>query len=210
MSVTMIHQNATDFAPTAVSIKQQTSTHYTVPFTGPIGEIHEYRELIGILALANELDEIYIQLSSPGGNLDTCDYLCRRMDECDAKITVEIGMTCASAASAIALHADSWVIYDSSTMMIHSCSYTPGYGKETDIWRTAQFTKQVNEGWIKRTYTGFLFEDEITDILEHGKDLYLHADDLRDRLPEYSEYRKKCKTKKIEEIIQYWEERSAA
>ena len=61
--------------------------------------------------------------------METCDYLCRRMDECEAKITVEIGFTCASAASAIALQADDWVIYDSSTMMIHSCSYSPGTEK---------------------------------------------------------------------------------
>lgn len=40
-----------------------------------------------------------------------------------------------------------------------------------------------------RTYAGFLTEDEFEQILDNGKDLYFYADDLRERLPRYAEYR---------------------
>jgi len=198
------------FRPKNILAKQRVLTQYIVPLTGPIGEIHEYGELINILAHAGEEDQVYIQLSSPGGSLETCDYLCRRMDECEAHITVEIGMTCASAASAIALQADDWVIYDSSTMMVHACSYSPGYGKESDIRSRVEYTERLNREWLERTYLGFLWEDEMIEALDYGKDLYLFADDLRERLPLLKEYRKTSKAREIEEILHYWEQQEAA
>lgn len=198
------------YHPKNILAKQRASTQYVIPLTGPIGEIHEYGEFVSILAHAGEEDQVYIQLSSPGGSLETCDYLCRRMDECEAHITVEIGMTCASAASAIALQADDWVIYDSSTMMVHSCSYSPGYGKESDIRSRVEYSERLNREWLERTYQGFLWEDEMIEALDYGKDLYLFADDLRERMPLLKEYRKASKARKIEEILQYWEQQEAA
>lgn len=198
------------YRPKNIIAKQRASTQYVVPLTGPIGEIHEYVEFVNILAHAGEEDQVYVQLSSPGGSLETCDYLCRRMEECEAHITVEIGMTCASAASAIALQADDWVIYDSSTMMVHSCSYSPGYGKESDIRSRVEYTERLNREWLERTYQGFLWEDEMIEVLDYGKDFYLFADDLRERMPLLKEYRKASKARKIEEILQYWEQQEAA
>lgn len=186
--------------------KARSSTRYTIPITGPIGEIYEYGELVSILADATEEDEVYIQLSSPGGSLETCDYLCHRMDECEAKIIVEIGFTCASVASAIALQADDWVIYDSSTMIIQPCSYSPGYGKESDIRAITEYMDRVNLGWMERTYQGFLFEDEIFEAVDCGKNLYLYANDLRERMPLFKEYRKQCKAQRIEKIIRHWDQ----
>jgi ATP-dependent protease ClpP protease subunit len=196
--------------PMNVITKARNSFQYVIPVTGPIGDIHEYGELVHILASATDEDEIYIRLSSPGGNMETCDYLCRRMDECEAKITVEIGFTCASAASAIALQADDWVIYDSSTMIIEPCSYSPGYGKESDVRGRVAFMDRVNLEWVERSYQGFLIEDELIDVLDNGKHLYFFADDLRERMPLYDEYRKACKAREIEEILQYWKDQGAA
>lgn len=203
-------QLESSFHPKNILAKQRVSTQYVVPLTGPIGEIHEYGDLVNILNNAGEEDQVYIQLSSPGGSLETCDYLCHRMEECEAHITVEIGMTCASTASAIALQADDWVIYDSSTMMIQSCSYSPGYGKESDIRARTEYMERLNREWIERTYQGFLSEDEIIEAVDYGKDLYLYANDLRERMPLFKEYRKGCKARRIEEIMQYWEQQEAA
>lgn len=186
--------------PKHILARQRTQMLFTVPITVPIGEIDEFGEEVEILASAGEEDEVYIQLSSPGGSLETCDYLCRRMDECEATIVVEIGLTCASAASAIALHADEWVIHDSSTMMVHACSYSPGYGKESDVRLSVAYTERVNREWVQRTYAGFLTEDEFVAILDNGKDLYFFADDLRERLPKYAEYRAEREAEFAEEF----------
>jgi ATP-dependent protease ClpP protease subunit len=192
------------YRPKNIIAKKRASTQYVVPLTGPIGEIHEYSEFFNILAHAGEEDRVYIQLSSPGGSLETCDYLCRRMDECEAHITVEIGLTCAFTASAIALQADAWVIYDSSSMIIHSTSYSLGHGKESDIRSKMEYMERVNRQWIERTYSGFLYEDEMYDALAYGTAIYLYADDLRERMPLFQDYRKQCKALQIEEIMHQW------
>lgn len=51
------------------------------------------------------------------------------------------------------------------------------------------YTERINREWVERTYAGFLTADEFTQILDNGKDLYFYADDLRERLPLYAEYR---------------------
>ncbi|MNT77244.1 hypothetical protein D3C72_2163390 [compost metagenome] len=95
-------------------------------------------------------------------------------------------------------------------MMVHACSYSPGYGKESDIRSRVEYTERLNREWLERTYQGFLWEDEMIEALDYGKDLYLFADDLRERMPLLKEYRKTSKARKIEEILQYWEQQQAA
>ena len=121
------------------------------------------------------------------------------MDECEAEIIAEIGFTCASAASAIALHADDWIIHKSSTMMIHACSYSPGYGPESVIRTSVAFTERVNREWVYSTYRGFLTDEEFVAILDNGKDLYFYADDLLERLPKYAAYRAEQEEKELAE-----------
>jgi len=196
--------------PKNIIARQRLAMEYVVPITTVIGEIDEFGEEVQILSLALPEDEVIIQLSSPGGSLETCDYLCRRMDECQAKITVEIGLTCASAASAMALHADEWLIHDSSTMMVHACSYSPGYGKESDVRASVAYTERLNREWVERTYRGFLTPDEFVAILDNGKDLYFFADDLRERLPKYAAYRAEIEEQQYNEMQEFFEQQQAA
>lgn len=175
--------------PKRITARQKVITEYVMPFTTPIGDIDEFGEEIEILTYAAEDDVVIMPISSPGGSLETCVYLCRRIRECAATIYAEIGLTCASAASAIALQADDWIIDDDSTMMIHACSYSPGYGTESAVRASVAYTERINREWVKRVYAGFLTDEEFLQILDHGKDLYFFADDLRDRLPKYQAYR---------------------
>jgi hypothetical protein len=111
------------------------------------------------------------------------------MDDCKAPIIAELGLTVASAASALMLHADEWRIHDSSTAMSHACSYSPGWGKEVDVRASVVHTERINREWVERSYRGYLSVEDILSVLV-GIDLYFYADDLRERLPKYQEYRK--------------------
>lgn len=174
--------------PQRVLTRTINSTEYKVRLARPITEIDDFADEIMVFEQANPDDVVVVQVSSPGGSLETCDFLCRRMNECAAPIVVEIGLTCASAASALMLQADDWIIHDSSTVMIHACSYSPGWGKEVDVFSSATYTNRINREWVERTYRGFLSDSELLSVLD-GKDLYFYADDLRERLPKYKEYR---------------------
>lgn len=175
--------------PKRVLTRSFTNTEYKIRLARPITEIDDFEEEIMALESAQANEIVFVQLSSPGGSLETCDFLCRRMNECEAPIVVEIGLTCASAASAMMLQADDWIIHDSSTAMVHNCSYSPGYGKEIDVFASAEYTRRISREWVERTYRGFLTEEELIEVIDNGKDLYFYADDLRERLPKYKKYR---------------------
>jgi hypothetical protein len=90
-------------------------------------------------------------------------------------------------------------------MMIHACSYSPGYGKESDVRLSVAYTERINREWVERTYAGFLTDEEFVQILDYGRDLYFHADDLRDRLPKYAAYRAEKEEQEMAEMKQYFE-----
>ncbi len=174
--------------PRRVVTRSYMNTEYKIRIARPITDIDDFDEEIAALEEAEENSLVYMQVSSPGGSLETCDFICNRMDECRAPIIAEIGFLAASAASAIVLKADDWVVNDSSTLMIHGCSWSPGYGRESEIRTSVSHTERINREWLERTYRGFLSEEQFAKVMD-GKDLYLYADDLREMLPKYKEYR---------------------
>lgn len=36
-------------------------------------------------------------------------------------------------------------------MMIHACSYSPGYGKESDVRLSVAYTERINREWVVLT-----------------------------------------------------------
>lgn len=199
--------------PRRVLTRVHQHVEYTIRLTRLITEIDDFEEEIMALEEATENDIVIMQVSSPGGDLETCDFLCRRMQECRAPIVVEVGLMAASAASAIVLQADELIVHDSSAMLVHACSYSPGFGREADIFGAATYTNKMNREWLERTYSGFLTKEEIRQILD-GKDLYLYADDLRERFPKYVAYREEQsqakEQKEYERVMEILEQQEAA
>jgi uncharacterized protein YacL (UPF0231 family) len=54
-------------------------------------------------------------------------------------------------------------------------------GKGAEMFAQVSFEKKLVDKMMKKVYSGFLSEDEITDILE-GKDLWLDGDEVVTRL----------------------------
>ena len=188
--------------PKKIATRTVSSTQYRIRLTGVVGSIESYADEIEILENATENDQVLIQISSPGGSLETCDFFVRRMIECRAHIIVEIGMMAASAASAFVLQADDWIIGPSSTLMIHPMSYGIPWGKESDVRLEADIGDRMNREFFTRTYAGFLSEEEIETALKFGQDLYFFADELEVRLKAYDEYREQQVTAEVEEAAQ--------
>jgi hypothetical protein len=91
-------------------------------------------------------------------------------------------------------------------MMIHACSYSPGYGTESAVRASVAYTERINREWVKRVYAGFLTDEEFLQILDYGKDLYFFADDLRERLPKYAKYREEREAKEYAEMQKFFEQ----
>jgi ATP-dependent protease ClpP protease subunit len=185
-----------------VSIKYIPVREITIRITRPITKPDDFLEEIEALNGATEFDVVKIHIETDGGEVGTANELCRAIRNCDATTIGVIGISCASAGSAIALACDHWEVDELSTLMIHEFSYSPGWSKSSNISSIADFTKKLNEKWLRETYTGFLTEAEIKDCL-HGEDKFFLADELKIRLEKYSNYRtKKENCEFIEEEVE--------
>ena len=183
-----------------ISQNQQGWSKFIVRMHNPIGAASEYANLFNLLDSAGEDDEIKLDLSSPGGSLDTCILLRRAIKDCAASVTCRIGPTCASAAGAIALACDGWEVDDMSTMMVHTGSFAPGYGKVHDIHAASAHTLEQIRRFVRSTYKNFLTDVEIDAVLD-GKEMYIGPEELEERLVVYSEAREVEYRQHFEEMM---------
>lgn len=183
-----------------ISQNQQGWSKFIVRMHNPIGPAAEYANLFNLLDSASEDDEIKLDLSSPGGSLDTCILLRRAIKDCAAPVTCRIGPTCASAAGAIALACDGWEVDDMSTMMVHTGSFAPGYGKVHDVHAASAHTLEQIRRFVRSTYNNFLTDAEIEAVLD-GKEMYIGPEELEDRLGKYSEAREVEYRQHFEEMM---------
>lgn len=172
-----------------IMVRQRTVYDYDVRLARPITDPDDFSEEFQMLATAGPDDTIRMKILSPGGSVDTCLMITKAMRECEAPILGWIGPTCASAASVIALECDEWEIDDMSTLMIHNGSFGPGFGKTKDILAYTQHTDKMLERFLRLTYTGFLTEEEILQVID-GKELYFDVETgLAERLMAFAAYR---------------------
>lgn len=184
-----------------IMVRQRTSHNFDVRLARPITEPDDFAEEFQLFANAGPEDRIKLKILSPGGSVDTCIMLTKAMRECEAPIIGWIGPTCASAGSAIALACDEWEVDDMSTLMIHNGSFGPGWGKAKDILAYTQHTDKMLERYVRLTYTGFLSEEEIVQVID-GKELYFDIENgLIERLISYAKYREEQESSHIEEEV---------
>ena len=163
-------------------------TEYNLYLHGKIGDADDFMEHFSVYKMANEGDIIRLYITSEGGSLATGMEYIRHMKECQAPIIGILGLEVASMASAIALECDEIEVDDMSTMLVHSFSYGAA-GTEASVYNQASFNKKLNERWIRKHYSGFLDDDQFSDIFK-GVDILLGADEIMERWGSLQEYRK--------------------
>lgn len=170
-----------------ILVNQHVVNEYRLRLTRPITEIDDFEDEFQLFASAGDRDIIYMDVVTPGGQLDTAHMLCRAIAETPATTIAYIGPTCASAGTAIALACDEWEIDDMSSFMIHTGSY--GYvGMAPHIEANVRHNTKMMERFVRNSYTGFLTEEEILSVLK-GVELYFEGEELANRLESYAEYR---------------------
>ena len=170
-----------------VSVMTRQVCEYNIRLARQITDPDHFYEEFQVLKQATEDDIVTMDVVSPGGSLDTCVLFTRAMRKCAAPIMAYIGPTCASAAGAIALNADGWEIDEMSSLMVHTGSFGVG-GKTRDVVNHALHQQKMVERFVNLTYSGFLTEEEIEQVL-NGKEFYFEGDDLAQRLENLQAYR---------------------
>lgn len=170
-----------------ILVNQHVVNEYRLRLTRPITEIDDFEDEFQLFVSAGERDVILIDVVTPGGIIDTAHMLCRAISETAATTIAYIGPTCASAGTAIALACDEWEIDDMSSFMIHTGSYGVG-GVAPNVEASVRHNSKMIERFVRNSYTGFLTEEEIIDVLK-GVELYFEGEELANRLESYAEYR---------------------
>jgi ATP-dependent protease ClpP protease subunit len=170
---------------------------YTVNITSDFDSSDTYDEVVALLSNATEMDELIWNISSYGGYVNSLQMLLGWKNMCVAKQTHVLHSNADSCASAFFLSdADSYVVGDGATMFCHEIQAGVG-GTTSNMSRHMEHLKKTNEDFIKRTYQNFLNETEIDEILK-GVEVFLTADEIRERL----QHREEMKGKKLQQDIQ--------
>lgn len=174
-------------------------TEYSLYLHGKIGEPDDFMEHFAVYKQARECDVVKLYIVSEGGSLATGMEYIRHMRECEAPIIAVLGVEVASMASAIALEADEIEVDEMSTMLIHSFSYG-AMGTESAIFNQAQFNNKLNERWIRKHYSTFLTEDQLSDVFK-GVDVLMDSDQILESWARLKQFREQqCSCEECEEM----------
>lgn len=160
------------------------STDYYL--TGEIGEPEDYIDLCTLLRNAAPTDEITLRINSGGGSVATGIQIINAINECEGHVRGYIEQECGSMATLIYLACHAWNLSEYAEFFIHTSS--GGYfGKESDAWKYAKFSRRQNTKMIKKSYAGFLTDDEIKKVIE-GQDFYFDSEQILERLDQFVAY----------------------
>lgn len=154
---------------------------YDVYISGMIDQVHNYTDLLNILFSAETGDKVFLKINSVGGYLDTGLEIQDAIKSSHATVIGILSANASSAASGILLACDGYIIKDGAYMLVHGPT-TGSIGPVRDIEDETGFLRKQAVYWISTTYKNFLTEEEMEDVLENKRQMYLTAEDIRQRL----------------------------
>lgn len=162
-------------------IKEQTCRYISIPLDGDIeDDLRLYRDCIEEIKDANDGDIVEVILNTRGGSLKTALAIISALQNTQASTIAVIEGEAASAGSLIAMHCQEVQLNPYSTLFIHSESFG-SIGKRSEVKAQVEFSLDWVENIFRRSYHGFLTEDEMQQVLD-GRDMYFNAEQILERL----------------------------
>jgi len=159
----------------------------------PVNYTHE----LNIIEDLGENDSVTIVLNNNGGALDTAVEFCSAITGTDGYVHGHISGCAHSAASMIFLKCHSFSVSPYATMLVHAAS--GGFiGKMSENFAQADHFRDWLEFFYKDVYQDFLTDDEIDRVLD-GKDFWLNAEQIEERLEKMVEARNERMQKEADE-----------
>jgi len=158
---------------------------YTMFIDDEITAPADYRDEFDLLENAQEGDIIVININSGGGRLDTTLQFIALMDSCQGHVVTKLAGQACSGAAMIFLSGHELQVAPLAELMAHSAS--GGYGgKVSDLAAFAKHNESHIANVMEDIYKGFL-DDEEMQRLHEGKEFWMQADEIRQRLEKRSE-----------------------
>jgi len=165
---------------TSRGFRKCTSALYEFYLSGLITGPEDYIEWFNTIRSASDQDVVKIYINSSGGDLNTALQFMRVLSESPATIVCSVEGSCMSAATMIFLCADVFEVTPHSLFMFHN--YSGGiFGKGGEIYDQAVFEREWSKQFLQYIYKDFLTSKEIDSLLEN-KDLWLHSEEVSNRV----------------------------
>ena len=171
------------FPVTYTSIK---SGQYNVYLFGAIHSPMQFIPAIEALEAAGPEDTVVINLSCPGGDLDSTDTFLQAMRESEGRVVVRASGGCHSAASVILLRAEEFTLSENFNCLIHNGA-CGAYGDFNKFAAAAKRSMEYMNQIMRQSYEGFLTSEEIDQLIE-GKDFWVSRDEFIVRVANRQDY----------------------
>lgn len=163
------------------------TTQFDILFDRTISSPADFHEEVYMMRQAGEGDLVNLHINSGGGALVTFSAVQHVIKNSTAHFHAILEGDASSAASMLFLIADTQEVADHAEMMVHQAQV--GYGSHAQGFKgAADMITYQNEKLVNEVYADFLDEDEITKVL-NGGEIWLHADQIRERLTKREEVR---------------------
>lgn len=176
-----------------------TSQEHVVYLYGPIESAENYIEIVNILDTMSESDVMNLHISTPGGDVDSAIVIIHAIRRCQGNVIGHADGQVMSAGVPIFLSCKQYAINPFATFMIHDGSYG-SHSKANEHVKSAQAFSSLLRKVFSEILIPVFNEDEINQILD-GIDLYVTADDMRDRISDAFEKQLETTIEKEEETV---------
>lgn len=146
----------------------------------------QFSMIVQVMEEMKEDDTFVLHISSNGGSIDAGDSLLHAINKCKGHVHMVATGGVHSMATAILLSAHSFELSDNFSALIHSGSM--GYGSDFSEYKQySEFSVKAHERFMRRTYEGFLTEEEIESVI-NGKPIVLDAEHWMERSEQRNKY----------------------
>lgn len=178
--------------PFTVRAIQKVSNTYIVDVWDVLENLTDVEDALFAMSVAEEHDQVVVNLNCDGGSLYVGDALLMAMNNCAAPVHVVASGRVASFATFVLLNADSFEISPYIEILCHSASFG-SVGKMQDTLQHSEFIYTQAKKLLHEEYKHFLTEAEINRIIEDKYEHYMTAEEFSARF----EKRNECMMKEI-------------
>lgn len=181
--------------------KKAISFLYEIEFDDDIKEPHNYREDMEVFRNASENDLIRIHVNTSGGLLESVISYITNMQATEGSTIAVLESVAHSGGSMVFLQADEHMVSPHAAMLIHESTFGC-YDSSAKLHSYVDFTKKHTYQVYHDYYKDFLTVEEIDGVLD-GKDMWLNADEIIERLHKRAEIRNKSEEDEIVDVSDY-------
>ena len=163
--------------PYSVRVTQSIKHHYSANIWDTLENLSDVEEALFAMEIAEEGDEVTLNLNCNGGSMYVGDALLMAMRNCKANVHVVATGVVASFATFILLNADSFEISPYIEILCHSASFGSA-GKMADTKEHVDFVFNQCKKFLHEEYKHFFTEDEINDMIENKREVYMDIDEF--------------------------------